>query len=358
MEKDHENKMEENEQSHSSNGSKKHQATPITDSFVKKTTSREFWSSRGNIGEKINLLVGLNLLVVNLLSSLIQIIEQDKVLMEKLVPDLEKMQEFLSNMVTHPDSGLELQEKIEDISLKVTGLINEFSNVSSKPLEEKMIEIPENIVGSFKRNPVGSDKWGIIESIESLMSSYSNLSHLGFPNHYLVACKELLRYEILEEFSRPNHYDIIQIPSLKIKNLINKLLREAPAARLLQNLRRMFPLEDERFLWPSENKQIQDLVEQYYNNMTDFFKSDRSLSDSIRASKTILMEYNLGGGDLESRIPNVSFSVVKDIQRELDQALGNDFRQYILSETIILIHRLNDSQLQNERFVTFLRRLK
>jgi len=350
--------MEENQRSKNSNESKKHQSTPITDSFRQKTTSREFWSSRGNIGEKINLLVGLNLLVVNLLSSLIQIIEHDKVLMEKLVPDLEKMQNLLSNMITHPDSGLELQEKIEDINLKVTGLINEFSDVPTKPEEKKKIEILENIVGSFKRNPVGLDKWGIIESTEALLSSYSNLSHLGFPNHYLVACKELLRYEVLEEFSRPNQYDIIQIPSLKIKSLINKLLREAPAARLLQNLRRMFPVEDEFFLRPSENKQIQNLVEQYYNNMTDFFKSDRSLSDSIRASKTILREYNLGGGDLESRIPNVSFSVVKDIQRELNQTLGNDFRQFILSETIILIHRLNDSQLHNERFITLLMRLK
>jgi hypothetical protein len=350
--------MEEDQQSNDSKELNKHQPSPITDSFRQKTASREFWSSRGNIGEKINLLVGLNLVLVNLLSSLIQLLEHDKILKEKLVPDLEKIQSLLSSMVTQPDSGLDLQEIIQNADSKISEMIKEFSEASKKPEGSVKIQIPENIVGSFIRNPIVLDKWGIIESTESLLASYANLSHLSFPNYYFAACKELLRYEVLEEFSRPNQIDIKQIPSLKIKNLINKLLREAPAARLLQNLHRMFPAEGESFLRPSENKQIQDLIEQYFNNMTDYFKGDRTLSDSMRASKAILKEYNLGGGDLESRIPNVSFSIVKNIRRELEQALGNDFRQFILSETIILIYRLNDSQLNNDRFIRLLRCLK
>ncbi|MFX0150254.1 MAG: hypothetical protein ACFFAJ_05700 [Candidatus Hodarchaeota archaeon] len=358
MEKDHYSKMEEDQHSLDSKEPRKPQPNLITDSLRQKTASREFWSSRGNIGEKINILVGLNLVVVNLLSSLIQLIEQDKILKEKLVPDLEKIQKFLSNMIAHPDSGLDLQEKIQDVDSKISEMIKKFSEGSIKIEGSEKVKIPENIVGSFIRNPIGLDRWGIIESTESLLASYANLSHLSFPNYYFAACKELLRYEVLEEFSRPNQIEIKQIPSLKIKDLINKLLREAPAARLLQNLHRMFPAESESFLRPSENKQIQDLIEQYFNNMTDFFKGDRTLSDSIRASKAILNEYNLGGGDLESRIPNVSFSIVKDIRRELDLALGNDFRQFILSETIILIYRLNDSQLRNERYIRLLRHLK
>ena len=90
----------------------------------------------------------------------------------------------------------------------------------------------------------------------------------------------------------------------------------------------------------------------------DYFNETRSLQDSLSISSGILKNYNLGTGDLESRIPNVSFSIVKEIYEELNQLSKDNFKRFILSETIILIHRLNDSILQNERFIFFLRRLK
>jgi len=37
------------------------------DEFRQRRASSEFWASRGNIGEKINLLIGLNLSIINLL---------------------------------------------------------------------------------------------------------------------------------------------------------------------------------------------------------------------------------------------------------------------------------------------------
>jgi hypothetical protein len=49
---------------------------------------------------------------------------------------------------------------------------------------------------------------------------------------------------------------------------------------------------------------------------------------------------------------------VKEIQKELQKAAEDDIKRYMLSETIIMIHRLNDSILQNERFIHFLRSLK
>ena len=140
--------------------------------------------------------------------------------------------------------------------------------------------------------------------------------------------------------------------------MISKLLREAPAARLLQNLRKMFPADQDSALTSTEQDQIQNVVEMYYKNISEYLNETRSLQDSLRISSGILKNYNLGTGDLESRIPNVSFNIVKEINLELENPPNNHLKQYILSETIILIHRLNDSLLQTERFILFLRRLK
>jgi len=210
----------------------------------------------------------------------------------------------------------------------------------------------------FNKTSQVLDKWGILESIESLIATYSNLSHLAFPKFYLYATKELLHYELNEEYSRSDQKDIFQIPVFKISSVISKLLREAPAARLLQNLRHFFPLETDQNITVEEITPIQEIVEKYYLNVSNYLKGERTLQDSLRASTAILQGYNLGTGDLESRIPNVSFIVVKDVQSESEQLFGNEFKQLILSETIILIHRLNNSTLQNERFVSYLKRLK
>ncbi|MHA2328864.1 MAG: hypothetical protein ACXACR_10130, partial [Candidatus Hodarchaeales archaeon] len=146
--------------------------------------------------------------------------------------------------------------------------------------------------------------------------------------------------------------------STKLKTIISKLLREAPSARLLQNLRRMFPEEHDIDSFSLGLEQINTIVTRYYQSISDFLSGIQGLEDSIRSSTIILREFNLGEGDLESRIPNVSFSVLKETYREMEAAVGNDIKQYILSETVILIHHLNNTILENDRFVLFLRRLK
>lgn len=322
----------------------------------------DFWASRGNIGEKINLLIGLNLSIINLLSTLLDIQRQNGNLPPKIVSDFEIIKDYFSNMLTQPDSGQELKllEKIESIDIKLSNMLKKLSESAIEgEIQEKAsdLAIQDNIVGVFIKKQKDSDKWGVVESIKSILSSYSNLSHLGFPSYYFVACEEIIQYQLQKEFLRPKHYEIIQIPLLRLKALISKLLREAPSARLLQNLRRIFPA-DQTDLTSSEYNQIQDIVEQYYIQISEFLNDERTLQDSLRSSSTILREYNLGGGDLESRIPMVSYTVIKNIQKELDQLRDNDFKQYILSESIILINKLNNSILGNERFIILLRRLK
>ncbi|MFX1506005.1 MAG: hypothetical protein ACFFDC_07805 [Promethearchaeota archaeon] len=340
--KEHPNSNESNEKS--------------SDQDEEKLPSSDFWMSRGNMGEKINILIGLNLVLINLVSSFM--LTKDDPIPGDLVKSLIKTQEFLNKMVMQPEKGLEILENIEIVYSKVATLMEGVTNstMSTIALEKKPQDVPENVFGLFQRNAVYLDKWGIIESIENLIASYSNLSHIGFPNFYFTASKELHRYELTQD-PVSNQYDIIQIPSFQLRNLVSKLLREAPAARLLQNLRKMFPAEEDSALTSIEQDEIHNIVELYYKNISEYFSGTRSLQDSLRISSGILKNYNLGTGDLESRIPNVSFNITKEINLEL-QNTENILKQYILSETIILIHRLNDSLLQSERFVLFLRHLK
>jgi len=234
-------------------------------------------------------------------------------------------------------------------------LIKEEEVIDTPPTPPTIVQTENQI---FLREETEEDKWGIIESIESIMRSYSNLSHLSFPNFYFGACREVLSYKLLKDLSHPISNEITQIPALRLKNLIFKLLREAPSARLLQNLKKMYPLENSRAMDSSEEESIHDIVQKYFSSVSDYLEEKRSLIDSIRVSNSVLNQYDLGPGDLESRIPNVSFTVVKEIQKEFQASKGNDFQQFIFSETIVLIHRLNGYILQNERFKLLLRMLK
>ncbi|UCG03040.1 MAG: hypothetical protein JSW11_03440 [Candidatus Heimdallarchaeota archaeon] len=342
-----------------SNESIERQQDTKQDQVERKIISSDFWTSRGNMGEKINILIGLNLQLINIISSLVQILSRENTLSEDMRISLEMTKEFLSKITIQPDSGLEILKNLETIDTKVTTLMEGLNTgVSPIAIEKEPQDAPEKIFGFFQRNAVYLDKWGIIDSIDNLQASYSNLSHLGFPNYYSSACRELHRYEIQQNAPFYSQSEIIQLPSFKLRDLISKLLREAPAARLLQNLRKIFPAEHDSALTSTEQDKIQKIVEMYYKCISEYFNETRSLQDSLRISSGILKNYNLGTGDLESRIPNVSFNIVKEISLDLQNAKDDELRRYILSETIILIHRLNDSLLQTERFVLFLRRLK
>ncbi|MFX0014171.1 MAG: hypothetical protein ACFFB2_06750 [Promethearchaeota archaeon] len=322
--------------------------------------SLDFWTSRGNMGEKINLLIGLNLLLINLSTNLVQILQREHPLTDDLIATLVMIQEFCSKILMQPESDLNILEKSEAIHSKITTLLEDLSSYSTSTVvsKKKVVQVTPEQIGHFQRNAVYLDKWGIIESIEKLLASYSSLSHLGFPNYYFAACKELHRYEIQHQTNFSNHHEIIKIPAFTLRVLIRKLLREAPAARLLQNLRRMFPSEPDSTPTSTEQEQIQEIVESYYRNISEYLENNRSLQDSLRISSGVLKNYNLGTGDLESRIPNVSYSVVKVVDLDAQNATENEIKRVISSETIILINRLNNSMLENETFVTFLRRLK
>ncbi len=310
---------------------------------------------------KLDFLINLNLTSMNLIIALCSNINERDRIPEGLRNELKAIHSALPNLLTLKETRPVFMNLVESLDSKLMEIIGtSASNEAREQIDDSPILRTSNkeVIKGFNRYESLIDKWGIIESIESLMNSYANLSNLAFPTYYLHGCKEIQRYTLTQEIPNPNSHEIIQFPCLKIRDLIFKLLREAPAARLLQNLRKMFPLQNKIEISTVEESTIHEIVEKYITSTSDFLNGKRTLSDTVRISSSVLQQYNLGPGDLESRIPNVSFSVVKDIQKEFQLARGNDFRQFIYSETIVLIHRLNDAILNNDRFIVLLRRLK
>ena len=310
---------------------------------------------------KLDFLINLNLTSLNLIITLSSYISNRENIPDGLYKELRTVHSALPNLLTLKEAKPVFMELVEKLDLKLTEIIGvSDTNDQTEQFDDISTLVGKNkeIIKSFNRYESLIDKWGIIESIDALMNSYANLSNLAFPTFYLHGCKEIQRYALTQEIPYPNSHEIIQFPCIKIKDLIFKLLREAPAARLLQNLKKMFPLQNKIELDASEELIIQNIIKKYISNTSDYLNGNRTLQDAKRISTSVLQQYNLGPGDLESRIPNVSFSVVKDIQKEFQLARGNDFRQFVYSETIVLIHRLNNAILQNDRYIVLLRRLK
>ena len=312
------------------------------------------------IENKVDFLINLNLILLNLVISLSKD-ESKGIISENIMKELESIHQTIPKILTAGESKSVFIDQIGNINAKLAEITKVTASEEGQKRDEPLTPsqpFPKEPEGDYSRKEYTIDKWGIVESLETLIASYKDLSHLSFPNFYLMACKEIQHYEIHKEIDYSNPHEIIQIPALKLKDLILKLLREAPSARLLQNLRKLFPLQGSREPPESEKKAIQEIVEKYFSNIIEYIKGNRSLQDTIRISSSILQQFNLGSGDLESRIPNVSFIIVKEIHDEFQKARGNEFKQYIYSETIVLIHRLNGAVLHNEYYKTLLRRLK
>ncbi|MFX1512862.1 MAG: hypothetical protein ACFFCQ_09775 [Promethearchaeota archaeon] len=314
-----------------------------------------------DIQEKTALLINLNLSLLNLLLSINSELSHNEMMSTEFINELKESYQTVLSMFSQESSDSTSLDLLGLIEAKLSELI-EIHDISvadeDSETGEATVEMKAEKVENFVRYETMVDKWGIVESLDRVMESYSNLSHLTFPAFYLEAIKEIQRFEIKKEKERPDSHEIIQIPALRIKKLILKLLREAPSARLLQNLKKMFPQQNNQKIDEDEIKNIQDIIVGYFSSISGFLAGEKTLQDVTRSSNTALQLYNLGSGDLESRIPNASFTIVKEIQNEFKEANGNEFKQYVLLETIVLIHRLNGATLQDEKYRELLRRLK
>ena len=90
---------------------------PVEDSGHRSPVT--FWSSRGNMGEKINVLISLNLFTLDLLSTLIQTLKENEILSTDVDQELTFFQEFLSKIIANPESTPETYEKLKSLIQKI-----------------------------------------------------------------------------------------------------------------------------------------------------------------------------------------------------------------------------------------------
>ncbi|MHA1972042.1 MAG: hypothetical protein ACTSW1_03545 [Candidatus Hodarchaeales archaeon] len=338
----------------------RHQNFPETASEKSKG---EFWNSKDGITDKVDILIQINMLTLNILTELLlRSSDSSRIMSKGLENELVLIKDFLNSIESLLKPNFNLVSTLDQLKKKIT-IITEKTELAIQDGDQKQLsrlnqESSQKKIGYFIYNTYYTDLWGIIESIQSLINSYSRLSHVAFPQYYFEACKEIFRYRAEPDIPKSQVLEIFQIPSSMLQSLIEKLLREAPAARLLQNLKKLYPRGLEGQQISKEKDIIHKIVENYFLRISEYLQGTRELSDSLRVSSGVLRIFNLGSGDLESRIPNVSFNIVKKCYRELQSSNHDELKQYIYSETIILIHRINESVLSDEQFRNYLRQLK
>ncbi|MHA2093583.1 MAG: hypothetical protein ACW98F_02960, partial [Candidatus Hodarchaeales archaeon] len=176
---------------------------------------------------KLDFLINLNLTSLNLIIALSSSLNEYESIPDGLRKELSTIHSALPNLLTLNDGKPVFIDLVEKLDIKLTEIIGTSDTGEViKPIENNSTLVVSNkeIIEGFNRYESLIDKWGIIESIEALMNSYANLSNLSFPTFYLQGCKEIQRYALTQDIPNPNSQEIIQFPSIKIQNLIFKLL--------------------------------------------------------------------------------------------------------------------------------------
>lgn len=321
---------------------------------IKKLTTLE------EISEKLELLTKQNQLI-SLSISILYSSMYYRINMDSKFPMSEDLKSSVVSALNELSNNTMNVGKIGEVLINLKNQMNiinhELDMIQSEFADQISPDMSSNGSKIFIRSKTFIDQLGIIKTIEDLIQSYSQLSHLAFPNYYFETVKELLHYSSTPYSQVKLSKTFLNIPINYIKILIEKLLREAPSARLLQNLHRLFPPLEENNITESELKQIQILIFNYYKNLENYLVDNEFNVDSFQKVDSIKRNFNFGSGDVETRIPMVFFNVIKIVH---EKNLGElpEFEKIIHYETIRLISNLNDSILNTPRFKKLLKSLK
>lgn len=240
---------------------------------------------------------------------------------------------------------------IEYINLLLTNFPN-FKNLESLlSIKERLFEVIKKLKG---KPPIEeemiveskqADPWGIIESTKNLINNYSKSLDVLIPLFFFGIIEELHNKDIPPE--------AIRIPSITLRNIINKLLREAPYSQLLHKIYETSNI----MLISEENAKIVDLVESYSRKFATKTSGSEYSSLIIDEAKMFLEAFNWGGSKTEKRIFQLIYEHalehIKKAEKEKDA-----FRRAIHAATAILLCRISAALTQLPRIDSRLRKMK
>ncbi len=247
------------------------------------------------------------------------------------------------------------------------------------PMEE---EEPKTI-GIFRKKRRASDYWNLISNANKLLDSYVNIADLSIPTFWELALEQLHKYETDDETTMKI---TLKIPSDALYQIIYKLLKEAPAARLLQRIKYLYnedkpqPEKLTSFLPEDQNvsRLIAEHVEKYLQTMSDFINGSLNLKEIQQMSNEALRHFSLGPPDIEGRIPLIGLNVAREIEKKANETFLSQLEKKATTDitlenkmpsitelevvaqylTCFLISNLNEVLLSHPKVIEVLRDLK
>jgi|GEM_PF-6861442 len=226
-------------------------------------------------------------------------------------------------------------------------LVNELL-ARMRDLRNKFMPTTTQVLPVMQYTSRTTDPWGILETTWRLIMDYAPTEDVLIP----TLCYEVSKQ--LHEASLPS--EAIRIPSMTLRKIIVKLLREAPYSQLLQNVK-VKGSTDDLTLTDEEKAAISKIVNSYLTRFKSQPNVDSYSPLILEESKMFLESFNWGGLTVEKRILQLFYNYAQQIY---SKALSekDPLIRMIYAETTKLITRLSNAFIKLERVKERLQKMK
>ncbi|MHA1166701.1 MAG: hypothetical protein ACTSRU_02690 [Candidatus Hodarchaeales archaeon] len=235
----------------------------------------------------------------------------------------------------------------------------------------------------FSRKTSVNDRWDLIDEVDGLLSRYAHLSHLKLPNFWKEVILELHRYDY-PEIDEDQLF--IVTPTKIIMKIINKLLREAPCAQILQRYKRRKDSSggSNQELDQDSITSIMHSVRKYNERLSSIIKNSNLEKEeagsengtfngseekpSVNAKKLLkkienyYSNFNLGTAHTEMRIPQTYQKIIRNTLDEAVDMIDNDdsldLEVIVNLLSVQLIYDLNNDIYKLKEFLELMQDIK
>ncbi|MHA1626561.1 MAG: hypothetical protein ACTSYT_01545 [Candidatus Asgardarchaeia archaeon] len=162
-------------------------------------------------------------------------------------------------------------------------------------------EFSEEIVEGVSKPKRGRELWGVVESTESFIENYSENEDLLIPRIVLETMKTIQKFD--------EDREVVIVPIKILRDIVYRILREAPYSTLLQNLKTEF-VDDE--LKEYESDKIREIVSIYYDDVRRSLNEGLDADFIVEEAGMFLDAFNWGGSTVEKRILQLFYYYAED----------------------------------------------
>ncbi len=281
--------------------------------------------------------------ILNFITQVLKVSVEDQIIENISPQDKNRLRLALLDIIEQIDYQVASLEDYELAETLNTTKRNLMDLLREKEPSKEIIHIKEE--KEEKEEFTSRDPWGIIESTKNLIKTYSKSLDTLIPLFLLEVIEELHKKEIPA--------DAIRIPSITLREIINKLLREAPYFQLLQKIHETNEIQ----LLPEEKAKIADLANAYARKFISKKVKNEYASLIIDEAKMFLEAFNWGDTQTEKRILQLLYEKAGEHIRKASEEKKMILRT-IHATTAILLSRISVSFTQLPRISERLKKMK